>query len=92
MLLNFLPNDKSLVQFKSKGFADDKINVTEKLKFVFGRVANIVGLRENAGYQHFLFSHNVFNMLPFQGLSKSRLCGKELNYENCLSEENIVGR
>ena len=29
-------------------FADDKINVTEKLKFVLGKVENIVGKVENA--------------------------------------------
>ena len=34
-------------------FADDKINVTKKLKFVLGRVENIVGKGENAGHQHF---------------------------------------
>ena len=34
--INFLPNDKMLDWFKLKAFADDKINVTEKLKFVLG--------------------------------------------------------
>ena len=46
-----LPNDKILDQSKLKAFADNKINVTEKLKFVLGRVENIVGKEENAGYQ-----------------------------------------
>ena len=36
---------------KFKAFADDKINVTKKLKFVLRRVENIVGKGENAGYQ-----------------------------------------
>ena len=31
-----------------------KKNVTEKLKFVLGRVENIVAKVENASYQHFL--------------------------------------
>ena len=31
---NPLPNDKILDWFKLKAFTDDKINVTEKLKFV----------------------------------------------------------
>ena len=35
-------------------FAGKKVNVNEKLKFDFGRVENIVGKGENAGYQHFL--------------------------------------
>ena len=33
-----------------KGFADDNMNVTQKLKLALGRVENIVGKRENAGY------------------------------------------
>ena len=48
---NSLPNDKILDWSKLKAFADDKINVTEKLKFVLGRVENIVGKGENAGNQ-----------------------------------------
>ena len=33
-----LPNDKTLDWSKMKAFADDKINVTEKLKFVLGKI------------------------------------------------------
>ena len=54
MLINFLPTNKFLNLSKLKAFGDDKINVTEKLKFVFGRVEIIVGKGENAGNQHFL--------------------------------------
>ena len=54
MLINSLPSDKSLNLSKLKVFGDDKINVTEKLKFVFARVEIIVGKGENAGNQHFL--------------------------------------
>ena len=43
-----------------KAFADDKINVTEKLKFVLGKVENIAGKGENAGYQHFLLFTQCF--------------------------------
>ena len=39
---------------KLKAFADNKINVNEKLKFGLERIENIVGKGENAGYQHFL--------------------------------------
>ena len=46
-----------MVKFKTslnrKNFADDKINVSA-LYFVLGKVENIVGKGENAGYQHFL--------------------------------------
>ena len=52
--LNSLSNKKILDRSKKTAFADDKINVTEQLKFVLGRVENIVEKGENAGYQHFL--------------------------------------
>ena len=54
MLINSLPSDKFLNLSKVKASGDDKINVTEKLKFVFARVEIIVGKGENAGNQHFL--------------------------------------
>ena len=62
-----LLNDKFLDWSKLKGFTDDKINVTEKLKFALGRVENSVVKGENAGYKHFLLFHNVFKRLLFQG-------------------------
>ena len=51
-----LTNNKILDFSKLKANADDKIlvNVIEKLKPDFRRVENIVGKRENVGYQHFL--------------------------------------
>ena len=49
LTLNSLPTDNILDQLKLKAFADDKINVTEKLETVFGRVENIVRKGENAG-------------------------------------------
>ena len=39
---------------KLNAFADNIINVTEKLKFALGTVENIVEKGENAGNQHFL--------------------------------------
>ena len=54
-IANPLSNKKILDWSKLKAFADDKINVTQKLIFALGRVENIVGKGENAGYQHFLF-------------------------------------
>ena len=59
MLLNSSPNDKI------EGFADDKMNVTWKLNFVLGRVENMVGKGENAGYQHFLLFPQCFQKLSF---------------------------
>ena len=51
---NSILNDKILDWSKLKAFADDIRNVTEKLNFDLGRIENIVGKGENAGYQHFL--------------------------------------
>ena len=53
-LFNPLPDDKILDWSKLKAFADDKLNLAEKLKFILGSVENIVGKGENAGDQHFL--------------------------------------
>ena len=41
-----LANDKILDWSEFKAFTDDKINVTEKLKFLVGRDKNIVGKGE----------------------------------------------
>ena len=59
-IINSLPNDKFQDWSKLKAFTDDKINLTEKLKFVLGRVGNIVT-------SILSFSHNVFKRLLFQG-------------------------
>ena len=71
-MFNSLPNDKRLNWSKKK--ADDKISVTEKLKFVLERVENIVGKRENAGCQHFLFFPQCFQKASFFKVVKSRDC------------------
>ena len=49
-LTNSLPHNMISDMSKLKAYADDKINVTEKLKCVFGRVENIMGKGENASY------------------------------------------
>ena len=51
--INSLPNEKSLEWPELKGFADDKVNETPKLRCVLRRVENIGGKGKNAGYQHF---------------------------------------
>ena len=55
---------------KLQAFADDKSNVTQNLKFVLGRVENIVGKGENAGYQHFLLILQCFQKPSFSGSLK----------------------
>ena len=69
-LINFLPNDKVLDWSKLKAFADDKLNLAEKLKFILGRVENIMGKGENAGYQHFLIFPQCFQKASITGLLK----------------------
>ena len=43
-----------LVQFEMNLKEFERIYIAEKLKFVLGRVENIMGKGENAGNQHFL--------------------------------------
>ena len=57
--VNSLPNDQIINLSKLKAFTDNKINVTQQLKFELGRVENIMGKGENAGYQHFLLSSSL---------------------------------
>ena len=66
-IINSLPNDKFLDWSKLRVFADDKINVIKKLKFVFAQVEKIVGKGENAGYQHFLLFRQCFQKPNFSG-------------------------
>ena len=65
-----LPNDKIFDWSKLKVFADNKINVNQKLKFDLGRVENIVRKGENAGYQHFLLFPQCFQKVSFSGSLK----------------------
>ena len=60
MPFNLLPNDKILDWSKLRVFANDKINVNQKPNFALGRVENIAGKHENAGYQHFLLFPQCF--------------------------------
>ena len=65
---NSLPNNNFLDWSNLKTIADNKIKVTQKLKFGLGRVENIVGKGENAGYQHFLLFPQCFQKTTFSGL------------------------
>ena len=69
-----LPNEKFLDWSKLKAFPDDKISVNQKLKFDIGRVENIVGKGENAGYQHFLLFPQCFQKAFFWGVIYSHDC------------------
>ena len=64
--LDSLPNNKIVGWSKLKVFADDKINVTEKWKFVGGKVENIVGKGEKKnGYKHFLLFPHCYQEASF---------------------------
>ena len=65
---NFLPN-KILDWTKFKEFADNKKNVTQKLKFDLGRVKNMVK-GENAVNELFLLSPQCFQKVSFPGSLK----------------------
>ena len=62
-----MPNNKTVDWSKLTAFADVKINLTENLKFVMGRVENIVEKGENAGYQHFLLFPQYFQKASYIG-------------------------
>ena len=48
--------------------ADERLKMAEIAELVLGRVKNIVGKGEDAGYQHFLlFPQCLQKRLPFQG-------------------------
>ena len=51
---------------KSKAFVDDKVNLTQELNFLFGRLEYIVGKGRNAIYPKVFFSLIVlrFNNIP----------------------------
>ena len=50
-----------------KAFADNKSDVAEIMSFVLERVENMSERKKNAGYQHFILSHNIFKSFLFQG-------------------------
>ena len=68
--LNPLPNDKILGLPKLNALADEKLNVTQKIKVVFHRIENIEGKEENAGYQHFLLFQQCFQKAFSSSASK----------------------
>ena len=69
-LLTLYQTTKFWISPNFTAFADDKIIVTHELKFMLGRVENIVGKGENAGYQHFLLFPQCFQKLSFPEVLK----------------------
>ena len=70
LTLNSLPLDKILNWSKLKAFADNTIKIHKIMTFVFDRVENIVGKRENAGNQHFLLFPRCFHEAFYKGSLK----------------------
>ena len=79
LMFNSLPYNTILDLSKFKAFADDKIKVTQKFKFTFRRIENIVGKGENAGYQHFLLFPQCFQKLSFPEVLKVEIVSKRFN-------------
>ena len=63
--VNSLPKDKILDLSKLKEFADDNLNVYQKLKFALGSVENIVEKEETAGCQLCLLFPQCFQKVLF---------------------------
>ena len=57
-----------------EAFADNKINVTEKLKFLLKQVENIVGKGEKCWLPAFSPFLTVFSKVFFSKVIKSRHC------------------
>ena len=70
---------------KLKAFADAKINVTQKLKFVYGKIVNIVGKGEIADNQYLLILPQCFRKFSFSGLLSQNGVGKETEKVEFLS-------
>ena len=69
-----LPDDKITGFHKLKAFADNKLNITQKVTVVCHRIENIVGKEENAGYQHFLLFTQCFSKGFLLQCIRSRHC------------------
>ena len=89
--VNCLPNDKFLDWSKLKALAEVKVNVTEKMKFVLGRIESLVGKGANAGYQHFLLFQQCFQNAFCLGSLKVRfivwLEVERINLKTCGKNE-----
>ena len=65
---------KKIASSKFRARADEKSNVGLEVEFVLGKVENIAGKRENAGYQHFLLFPQCFQRSVLSVAVKTRSC------------------
>ena len=74
---HFLLFPKCVLPYNLEDLADDKINVTSKLKYVFERVENILEKEKMLITCIFSFSHNIFIESPLTGsLKAGTVCSK----------------
>ena len=66
LIINSLPNDKISDLSKFKGFADDKISMTKRLKFISEKLEYIVGKGENAGFPAFSPFPTMFSKVVYR--------------------------
>ena len=67
-MIDSVVHNKICHQSKLLASTDNKIDVSQKLKFVFMKVENIVEKCENAGYQYFLLFPQCFQKLLLLGV------------------------
>ena len=72
--INSLPNDKILDRSKLKAFAEDKLNVVQKLNFFNGRVKSIVGKRRECWLPAFSPFPTMISKVLHIRVVKSRDC------------------
>ena len=84
-LFNSVLNNNIVDCSKLKAHADNKITVSEKLKFVLGREENIVEKGENAGHQHFLLFPQCFQKASCTGSLKGIDVWKRDTYGSVMS-------
>ena len=70
LAVNSLPNDKILDWSKLEAFAEDKINVTKKLKFAWGGQKTWWKKEKMLVTSIFSFSHDVCQEQLYQGHQK----------------------
>ena len=73
-ITSLFPNVRILAWSKLKAFADDNVNVTQNLKFIFERVESFLGKGENAGYQHVSHFPKCFQKPHLSGSLKLDVC------------------
>ena len=69
----FFTKPQNFRQVQIERICRQQNNVNQILKFDMGRVENIVGKGENAGYQHFLLFPQCFQKASFSGSLKVRI-------------------